>query len=87
MWLISNVSVKNMAFTFNGIGTMFCGQREFRKDGTYITTEWIVLCYVPIVPIRSIRVKYLGPGAHRWYLGMGSCKQYTVYDQRLPNWK
>jgi len=32
-----------MAFSFNGVGTMFYGQRDFRLDGTYVTTEWFVV--------------------------------------------
>ena len=29
------------AYTFNGCGTRFYGEREPAKDGSYITTEWI----------------------------------------------
>ncbi len=32
------------------------GQRDFGSDGSYITTEWVVLFFVPIVPLRSFRV-------------------------------
>jgi len=51
-----------MAYSFNGIGTTFYGQRDFRADGSYVTTEWIVFCCIPIAPLRSLRVKYQGPG-------------------------
>jgi hypothetical protein len=49
-----------MPFTIAGIGTSFRGRREL-PDGTYITTEWVTLWWVPLVPRRSWRV--LGEGA------------------------
>jgi hypothetical protein len=45
-----------MARTFQGFGTSFVGQRDFGADGSYITTEWVVLFFVPVVPLRSFRV-------------------------------
>lgn len=54
-------------FTLNGFGTTFYGKRDFRADGSYITTEWIVLAYLPLIPIRSLRVSYRGPGERRSY--------------------
>jgi hypothetical protein len=45
-----------MPYMFRGImGTDFCGQRDFREDGSYLTTEWII-CILPVIPIRSLRV-------------------------------
>jgi hypothetical protein len=44
-----------MAFTFNGIGTRYYGTR-WLPDGTHITTKWIVLIYVPLIPLGSVRV-------------------------------
>lgn len=44
-----------MAFTLNGIGTTYYGER-WLPEGGYITTEWIVLCFVPIIPLESVRV-------------------------------
>jgi hypothetical protein len=45
-----------MAYTFNGIGTTFYGSADRRADGSYVTTEWFVLFYLPVIPIRSVRV-------------------------------
>ncbi len=73
-----------MAFTFQGIGTTFYGQRGFRADGSYITTEWIVLCYIPVVPMRSLRV--LAKGSES--LGALYHKQnYAVLEERQLSWK
>jgi hypothetical protein len=44
-----------VAATLNGIGTRFQGTR-WLPDGTYITTEWFVFFFVPLIPLRSVRV-------------------------------
>jgi len=49
-----------MAFTLNGFGTSYWGTR-WEPDGTYITTKWIVFFFVPIIPVRSVRVLQAGP--------------------------
>jgi hypothetical protein len=75
-------------FTLNGFGTTFYGMRDFRADGSHVTTEWIVLAYIPLIPVRSLRVSYRGPGEHSWYLGFGSSENYAVFEKRFPpNWK
>lgn len=53
-----------MPFTFNGCGTKFYGNRDKGEDGSHITTEWITLVYVPIIPIRSWRVLPVGQGTN-----------------------
>jgi|SRR5579863_2450381 len=47
---------ENMATTVQGFGTSFVGQRDFWPDGSYITTEWVVLLFLPLIPLRSLRV-------------------------------
>jgi Membrane dipeptidase (Peptidase family M19) len=46
-----------MAFSIQGFGTSFVGQRDFGADGSYITTKWVVLLFVPVIPLSSLRVK------------------------------
>jgi hypothetical protein len=53
-----------MPYTFNGCGTRFYGQQDRAADGSYVTTEWITLVYVPLIPIRSFRVLPVGKGAN-----------------------
>jgi hypothetical protein len=48
--------VSSGTFTFNGIGTILYGRRDEGTDGSYVTTEWVVLVWVPIFPLRSWRV-------------------------------
>jgi hypothetical protein len=45
-----------MPFAINGFGTAFCGQCDFRPDGSFVTTEWITAVYVPLLPFRSFRL-------------------------------
>ena len=42
--------------TFWGIGTRFVGQRDRRIDGSYVTTVWLCIFYVPLIPGSSHRV-------------------------------
>ncbi len=48
-----------MRRTFNGIGTRYYGASDRQPDGSFITTEWFTL-FAPIIPLRSLRVRYLG---------------------------
>lgn len=73
-----------MPFSFNGFGTRFYGQRELRSDYSYITTVWIVFLYLPVLPIRSLRVKGDYDPIPRF--GMTS-SEYVVLKKGFPNWK
>lgn len=77
----------NMAYTFNGIGTTFYGQRDFHSNGSFLTTEWVVFFHVPLIPFRSLRVRYQGPAERRFPIGFGSADSYAVYQKTVPNWK
>ena len=44
-----------MAFMLNGMGTTQIGKLA-EPDGSYRTTEWIVLFFVPIIPLKTYRV-------------------------------
>jgi hypothetical protein len=64
-----------LAQTFNGFGTTIYGKRNLGPDGSFLTTKWVVLFWVPLIPLRSLRVKYVGlgdtmilPGWSRKYL-------------------
>jgi len=43
----------------NGTGTRIYGKREFRTDGSFVTTKWVTFSWVPLVPLQSMRVKPL----------------------------
>jgi hypothetical protein len=70
-----------MAFTFNGIGTAHYGKRRL-PDGSYITTEWFVLVFVPLVPRRSLRVFSEGPSS--FSLNLGASVSQSLRAQKIP---
>jgi hypothetical protein len=41
----------------NGTGTRAYGKRDFRTDGSFVTTKWITFLWVPLVPLSSMRVR------------------------------
>jgi hypothetical protein len=55
---------KKMPYTLNGCGTRYCGNRDIAEDGSYVTTLWITVFWMPIIPLRSYRVKPVGEGTH-----------------------
>jgi Na+/melibiose symporter-like transporter len=69
-----------MAFTFHGIGLMVYGERDYWPDGSFVTTEWFVVAYLPIAPIISKRISYTRNSDYATYNSSG----YWVY-QILPN--
>lgn len=72
-----------MPFTLNGCGTKYYGRREMAPNGSYITTEWIVLAYIPLIPVGSFQV--LPTGESSYYI-VGRSTKYLV--QRVSfNWK
>lgn len=59
-----------MASSINGFGTTYYGRRSFKRDGSYVTTEWAIAATLPIFPIASARVKdsRAGLGGRELYL-------------------
>ena len=66
-----------MPFSLNGIGTTYYGQRDLLEDGSYITTEWFIFIYIPVVPLASFRVL---PIKRRWFVNP---KKYWVWNVPL----
>jgi len=52
---------KALAQTFNGFGTKIYGKRHFKADGSYLTTKWVVFRWIPVIPLKSLYVRYVGP--------------------------
>ena len=50
--------------SINGFGITWYGKSDFHTDGSYITTCWVIACYVPLIialyvpliPLYSLRV-------------------------------
>jgi hypothetical protein len=45
-----------VARSFMGFGTSIYGKRDFHSDGSYTTTKWITLLWIPVLPLASLRV-------------------------------
>jgi hypothetical protein len=74
-------------FALQGFGTTFVGKRDFWPDGSYVTTEWIVALFIPLVPLRSLRVRP-GPQKTRFFYVAGSSERnYAISDENPPHRK
>ena len=74
-----------MPSNFHGIGTINYGRREFKPDGSFVTTEWLIWGYVPISPVVSRRIAYSNPD--RPYAQFDKKERYWIYEMTAPNRK
>lgn len=60
--------LSDMPLSIQGIGTTYYGIHDMRSDGSYVTTEWVVAAFVPIIPLRTLRVVKSGcaSGTFMW---------------------
>lgn len=70
-----------MPSSVNGFGTKYYGQRDFRPDGSYITTNFFCLAFLPVFPIQSVRVI---PDPKNSAMPF-SKNYYAILDKRWPN--
>ena len=71
-----------MPTLIQGFGSAFIGQRDFRADGSFLTTEWA--CFlIPLLPVESVRVVKAGTKA---FPG-GSETQYRILERHRPDRK
>ena len=40
----------------NGMGSMLIGKSDVRDDGSYVTTEWFCLLWLPLFPVCNYRI-------------------------------
>jgi hypothetical protein len=74
-------------YSFQGFGTTLYGMRDFRNDGSYVTTKWFILAGIPIIPLESMRVhKGVYHDTSSWPL-FGSKQGYQILEITRPNWK
>ena len=81
-----------MPFTMSGTGTRYYGEREHDIGGQYVTTLWIVVFGVPILPLSSWRVYPLDDGQfadHSYFHGREVHHfEQTFEATRVPlNWR
>lgn len=71
-----------MPKSFGGFGTRYCGERDYRKDGSYMTTTFFCLFFFPIFPLHTVRV-IPDPKNIEWDERQES--YYLVSEKRAPN--
>lgn len=76
-----------MPWSFCGFGTGYLGQRELQRDGSYVTTEFLIALGIPLVPLGSQRVREAGAASFRSSaVGWTSQQQYET--RAVPmNWR
>jgi hypothetical protein len=47
-----------MPISANGTGTRFYGERVDPEQEGWVTTQWVTVFYIPIVPLRSLRISF-----------------------------
>ena len=73
-----------MALSFNGFGTTYYGYALQEPDGSYVVTEWIIVLFLPIIPLRSKRVWEIQKTKFPWWkfntedIGAGSKQSYKT---------
>ena len=72
-----------MAYSMWGFGTGFRSNTSLLPDGTFITTKWITFFYIPVIPLSSYRVKYLGSSSEFHFTGFSSTSEYQII-QKIP---
>ena len=72
-----------LSFSFHGFGTDICGKRDFKADGSFVTTKWIILFLIPFVPLKSFRIVPINEARHRF--SFLTPKQYQIIDEFSPN--
>jgi hypothetical protein len=70
-----------MPSSINGCGTKYYGQRNFRADGSHLTTNFFCLLFLPLIPLHSVRVI---PDSKNSWLPF-SKNYYQILEQRWPN--
>ena len=66
-----------------GTGTLYFGKRDFEPDGSYITTEFVAAFWVPLIPFRSLRVRYMSSDP----IPFGVTSWYEIRSRSRPHWK
>ena len=65
-----------MSWFFHGGGMRVYGERDYGPDGSFVTTEWFAVAWVPLIPIISKRISYTRNSNFATYDAEG----YYVYE-------
>lgn len=66
--------------SINGFGRKYYGQRDFEADGSFITTKWLIMAFLPIAPSGSARVLVTNSGGPFY-------KEYEILEEQPVCWR
>jgi len=69
--------------TWNGIGSKFYGSKDQNSDNSFVTTEWFVILFFPIIPVRTARVGFKGT-THGW---RKTTNEYYILQKLSLDWQ
>jgi hypothetical protein len=72
-----------MPYAINGFGTRLYGKRDFRADGSYLTTQFVSALWIPLIPFGSMRILPLS-GVN---VVVFSNMRYAILEKLPLNWK
>jgi hypothetical protein len=77
---------QSVATAIQGSGTGLFGQQGFKADGSYLTTLFFSLFWLPILPLETLRVRKVG--GHSSFLGPfhRSGTRYEILDRCPVRW-
>ncbi|UOD33687.1 hypothetical protein INH39_19745 [Massilia violaceinigra] len=55
-----------MATSINGFGTIYYGEADYQSDHSFITTKWLICLFIPIIPLASLRLRYVDVPGFFW---------------------
>jgi len=62
----------------NGMGSAFIGRSGQREDGSYVTTEWFTILWIPIFPVCRYRLLEHQDARRLFH------REYTILDKFPP---
>lgn len=74
-----------MAFTLNGCGTTFHGSADPHPDGSYIVTTWVVLAFISLISLGSMRVLPVSQDHLPWYRRSGQQYRSLKVPLHVPH--
>jgi hypothetical protein len=69
-----------------GCGTRFYGASD-RSAGTFVTTQWFCLFFIPLIPIQSYRVSYGGQASQYSGAVITTSTVYSIFQILPLQWR
>jgi hypothetical protein len=73
-----------------GIGTTLYGKTDKKADPTYgqtyVTTKWFIICYLPFIPLKSMRIGGITTKSLVLIVYNSSSMKYYVLEQVPLQW-